>query len=409
MYKFSVIIPCFNCSDYIEETIDSVINQTTDFKDTKIILIDDLSTDDTLIKLEKYSKYDNIIILKNKVNIGVSKSRNLALEHVDSKYFFFLDSDDYISEECLYFVEQNFLMTKEKIITIPLQMFGDLNRGVFANNKYDNGNRVIDAYGDYKNYTQLHIGSCFFRTENCINFRFNEKFNSGADSLYVSKAIMKNGSFSLENRGTYFYRKEDSNKNSVSRTGWKKKEKYYTFLIENSLYLLDKFPNNHFIQSQVIYSLRLYFDNNDWIEVLNEEEKLTFKTLFIDILKRIDDDIIMSMYKVNMAKKEYFLHIKYRENFEFTPYFKILDDKLLGENGKILRKKIKKYIYIVKRGPVRVSIVCNLSDDFVVSGKILNVKYTKPINYWGNEIRSYSKIQIYKIPGTKYKIFFKNK
>ena len=63
MVKISVIIPIYNVENYIEECLDSVINQT--LKDIEIICVNDGSTDGTLNILERYAKKDNRIKLIN--------------------------------------------------------------------------------------------------------------------------------------------------------------------------------------------------------------------------------------------------------------------------------------------------------------------------------------------------------
>ena len=60
MVKISVIIPIYNVEDYLEETMESLINQTM-FEDIEILMIDDGSTDDSRFLIEKYAlDYDNI-------------------------------------------------------------------------------------------------------------------------------------------------------------------------------------------------------------------------------------------------------------------------------------------------------------------------------------------------------------
>ena len=90
---FSVIIPLYNNDKYIISTIKSVINQT--FKNFEIIIIDDKSTDQSLIKTTKFIKpYNNIKLLKNYKNIGVYKTINIGLKHIKGEYFTILGSDD---------------------------------------------------------------------------------------------------------------------------------------------------------------------------------------------------------------------------------------------------------------------------------------------------------------------------
>lgn len=93
--KVSVIIPVFNGSTYIQQSIESAINQT--LKDLEIIVVDDGSTDNTFHIVSQLSTNDSRIKLyqhyKGK-NRGVSASRNLAISISKGDYIALLDSDD---------------------------------------------------------------------------------------------------------------------------------------------------------------------------------------------------------------------------------------------------------------------------------------------------------------------------
>lgn len=91
--KISVVVPAYNVENYVEQCIDSLLNQT--FQDIELIIIDDCSTDKTLeIINNKYGKLDNVSIFKNDVNIGQGQTRNKAMKIARGKYIYFLDSDD---------------------------------------------------------------------------------------------------------------------------------------------------------------------------------------------------------------------------------------------------------------------------------------------------------------------------
>ncbi len=94
--KISIIIPVYNVERYIEECLDSVINQT--YKNLEILIINDGSTDRSLEICRKYKKKDKRIRLINQKNMGVAYCRNLGLKKVTSAYVMFVDSDDYIEE-----------------------------------------------------------------------------------------------------------------------------------------------------------------------------------------------------------------------------------------------------------------------------------------------------------------------
>lgn len=89
MVKFSVIIPAYNCADYISEAIDSVLAQT--YTDYEIIVVDDGSTDSTTEILNNYSGQ---IKIHKQSNAGVSVARNAGAQLADGEYLAFLDSDD---------------------------------------------------------------------------------------------------------------------------------------------------------------------------------------------------------------------------------------------------------------------------------------------------------------------------
>lgn len=95
MVKISVIIPVYNSEKYLEQCLDSVINQ--DFKDIEIICVNDGSTDGSLSVLQKYKQ----IKLIDKKNTGAGDSRNKGLEIASGEYILFLDSDDFLEPEAL--------------------------------------------------------------------------------------------------------------------------------------------------------------------------------------------------------------------------------------------------------------------------------------------------------------------
>ncbi len=87
-----VIIPNYNKENFVDETINSVINQT--YKNWHIYIIDDHSTDSSLDKINKNIKLKNINIISLKKNKGPSFCRNYAMRISKSKYISFIDSDD---------------------------------------------------------------------------------------------------------------------------------------------------------------------------------------------------------------------------------------------------------------------------------------------------------------------------
>ena len=93
MPEISVIMSVYNGEDYLEEAIDSVINQT--FKDWELIIINDCSTDGTEEILNKYKEKDErIVVSPNEVNLKLPSSLNKAIDLAKGKYIARMDADD---------------------------------------------------------------------------------------------------------------------------------------------------------------------------------------------------------------------------------------------------------------------------------------------------------------------------
>jgi len=89
----SVIMPAYNCADFIGTTLDSVIAQT--YQNWEILVVDDCSTDHTEEVIRSYVEhYPGIRYYKLDENYGPAVARNKAVEMADGKYLAFLDSDD---------------------------------------------------------------------------------------------------------------------------------------------------------------------------------------------------------------------------------------------------------------------------------------------------------------------------
>lgn len=89
----SIIMPAYNCEKYISESINSVLEQT--YKNYELIIIEDGSKDQTVDIITDFLKKDNKIkLIKNKVNKGVSYSRNIGINYSSGEWVAFLDSDD---------------------------------------------------------------------------------------------------------------------------------------------------------------------------------------------------------------------------------------------------------------------------------------------------------------------------
>ena len=95
----SVIIPVYNAQSTIELAINSVLKQT--YPALEIIAVDDGSTDQTLVLLDRIAKETSRLKVITQRNAGVSAARNAALSQCHGKYIRFVDADDTLPEQAL--------------------------------------------------------------------------------------------------------------------------------------------------------------------------------------------------------------------------------------------------------------------------------------------------------------------
>lgn len=107
---FSIIVPIYNVEKYLENCIESILKQN--YKNIEIILVDDGSPDECPKICDSYAKKDKRIKVVHKTNAGLGMARNSGLEISKGEYLFFLDSDDFLSENM--FSTLNDILSKEK-------------------------------------------------------------------------------------------------------------------------------------------------------------------------------------------------------------------------------------------------------------------------------------------------------
>ena len=94
-----ILLSTYNGEKYLKAQLDSLFSQS--YKDFRLIARDDGSTDSTFSKiLLCKEKYQNINVV-NQQNEGLSSARNVGLSIAKGKYIWFVDSDDWVEENCL--------------------------------------------------------------------------------------------------------------------------------------------------------------------------------------------------------------------------------------------------------------------------------------------------------------------
>lgn len=200
-----VVIPVYNCKQYIEETIKSIEAQPLKVKE--IVLIDDGSTDGSSeICIELSNKYDNITYFY-KDNEGVSSARNKGIDEITADYIIFCDADDvwekgFFGHSVNRELNQGFEIVayehyKGNDTLTKLKYIENKNEGVF-----DGGVKSIWVHEN------RHLGCMFFLREFLIryNIRFPERLSYNEDEIFKVYSEVLSTKIKLINIPMYIYR-----------------------------------------------------------------------------------------------------------------------------------------------------------------------------------------------------------
>lgn len=107
----SVVMPAYNCEQYIKTAMESVLAQNVSLE---LLVIEDHSADKTVECIRAFSGDERVKYIQNERNLGVAQSRNKGIEMAKGKYIAFLDADDYWMQDKL--AKQVSLMEKEQAV-----------------------------------------------------------------------------------------------------------------------------------------------------------------------------------------------------------------------------------------------------------------------------------------------------
>ena len=95
----SIVVPVFNTEQYLQQCLDSLINQT--YRNIEIICVNDGSPDNSQLLLEDYASRDPRVKVYIKPNGGISDTRNFGMRYISGDYFMFIDSDDWLELDAI--------------------------------------------------------------------------------------------------------------------------------------------------------------------------------------------------------------------------------------------------------------------------------------------------------------------
>ena len=136
----SIIIPVYNVEKYLEQCLESVVNQTQLFNE--VILVNDGSSDNSRRICEKYVSAFEYFRLINQDNKGPSAARNLGMKYATGKYIMFLDSDDYLRDNTAERLRDELRGAERDGILFDARIFCE--DGIVSKDNYDRSSAHLD-------------------------------------------------------------------------------------------------------------------------------------------------------------------------------------------------------------------------------------------------------------------------
>ena len=203
-----IIIPNYNKGDYIEECLDSVLNQT--YKNWRVYFIDDCSNDTSKNHLKKYSKEEKIKITFLNKNCGPSYCRNLGIKNSKSEYIAFLDSDDFWPKNKLEVQVNEMLNSKYNFSYTDIKFF-------FNDNYKDAKKTDLPKIYDFNKFIRkstMSTSSIIIKRSIINNIFFKDVKHE--DYLFKCD-LLKNDNLSFKVFNTFVYYRINSNNRSSNK------------------------------------------------------------------------------------------------------------------------------------------------------------------------------------------------
>ena len=283
--RLSIIIPVYNADRYLKQCIESVLEHIDE--KTEVIIVNDGSTDSSLEICECFEKKYDCIRVINKINEGVSRARNIAIEQARGEWINFIDADDMFQRNAIKSIEglesdadvilcdysKEYIYSQQRstgLIEIPNEL---LKKGILNFPTYVNQIREYSYSIDgINNWT---CWGKFFRKKIICenNIKFPEKITHGEDLVFCYQVY----SFAMKIYYCpiclYFYR---INNQSVSQKFNKNRITNTLGLFENLLNFEQEIKESndfiHFVVDRIIACCKLYFAHEK--NEMNDSEKI---------------------------------------------------------------------------------------------------------------------------------------
>jgi glycosyltransferase involved in cell wall biosynthesis len=202
----SVIMPIYNAEKYLNEAIDSVLNQT--YSDFELILLNDKSTDSSKAIIESYlAKDSRIVFIDKETNVGPANLRNEGFDLARGSFIALLDADD-IAEPTRFEKQITILKNNSEIGVCGtwFTTFGDKEKSKVIQHPENHNQIKVNFLID----CTIGNSTAFFRKDILGDIRYDKEYVPVEDYHLWSRLIVKT-QFHIIQEALVYYRIHDSN------------------------------------------------------------------------------------------------------------------------------------------------------------------------------------------------------
>ncbi|MBR6737913.1 MAG: glycosyltransferase family 2 protein [Clostridia bacterium] len=202
--KVSIIVPIYNVAPFLEDCLNSLLNQDIQKDEYEIICVNDGSKDNSLDILNEYANKYSCVKVITQENMGVSGARNTGIKESKGEYIWFVDGDDWAKPNCISEILN--LMYKENASQCVFLLDG----GTLG--YQEDFSFKIDSYSVINNRTSTPSACRWFFNRSIIinnNLTFKLGIKYGEDTLFVcqySEYIKNTKTVIINSEKPYYYR-----------------------------------------------------------------------------------------------------------------------------------------------------------------------------------------------------------
>lgn len=319
-YEISVVMPLYNIASYLDEAIESVVNQTIGFEENiQLVLVNDGSPDNVDVICKKYLElYPNNVVYVEQSNSGVSAARNTGLKYIQGKYVNFFDGDDKWAEDAFEYMYEFIEKHYERVDFVSARLCFFEKRTGFEHPldfKFKN-TRVVDIIEDY-DYIQLSSQTALIKSEMARQHCFDTKLMIGEDAAYINSILLDRMAYGVIREAVYYYRKRNA-RTSALDSSKHSKSWYFDTTKRFHKMIITKVKNRMgvvipYIQYLAMYDLqwRFMMATQDFF---SEQEKKEYKAILVELLNHIEDRIVIEQKKTGISTKIFVLSLKYQKD-----------------------------------------------------------------------------------------------